>query len=75
MKKIVNIRSLMPPSVARESKRGPALQQELQQESKSNEVKVSLLVDEDTVSPWGIFPKRIFARCSPDSASESEGVP
>ena len=36
-----------------------------------NKVKVSLLVDEDTVHPWGIFPKRIFARCSPDSASES----
>jgi len=72
MKKIVNIRSLTPPS--RESERGPALQQELQQESEWNEVRV-LLVDEDTVRPWGIFPKRIFARCSPDSASESEGVP
>jgi len=62
----------MPPS--RESERGPALQQELQQESKSNEVRV-LLIDKDTVRPWGIFPERIFARRSPDSASESEGVP
>jgi hypothetical protein len=65
----------MPPSVARESERGPALQQELQQESELNEVRVSLLVDEDTVRPWGIFPKRIFARRSPDSASKCEGVP
>ena len=41
----------------------PALQQELQAqlESKSNEVRVSLLVDEDTV-PWGIFTERKFAR-------------
>ena len=74
-KKIVNIRSLTPPSVAHESERGPALQQELQQESKPNEVRVSLIVDEDTVRPWGIFPKRIFAHRSPDSASESKRVP
>ncbi len=53
----------MPPSVACDSEWGPALQQELQaqQESKSNEVRVSLLVDEDTV-PWGIFPTRKFTR-------------
>ena len=62
----------MPPS--RESERGPALQQELQQESESNEVRV-LLVDEDTIRPWGIFPKRIFTRCLPDSASKSKEVP
>jgi len=76
-KKIVNIRSLTSPSIACESEREPALQQELQQEFESNEVRVSLLVDvdEDTVCPWGIFPKRIFARRSPDSARESEGIP
>ena len=76
-KKIVNIRLLMPPSVARKSERGLALQQELQQEFKSNKVRGSLLinVNKDTVCLWGIFPKWIFARRSPDSASESKGVP
>ena len=60
--KIVKIRSLMPPSIARESKRGPASQQELQaQQSESNKARVSLLVNKDTV-PWGIFPERKFTR-------------
>jgi len=65
----------MPPSVARESERGPALQQELQaqQESESNKVRVSLLVDEDTVS-CGIFPKRKFAWKPCTSACERPSV-
>jgi hypothetical protein len=65
----------MPPSVARNSEWGPALQQDLQaqQESKSNEVRVSLLVDEDTV-PWGIFPTRKFARKPCTSACERPPV-
>jgi len=41
----------MPPSVARKSERGPALQQELHQEFESNEVRVSLLVDVDALLP------------------------
>jgi len=55
------------------SKLGPAQEQ---QQLDSNEVRVSLLADvyDDTARPWGIFPKRIFARRSPspDSANESE---
>ena len=45
-----------------ESERGPALQQELQaqQESESNEVRVSLLIDEDR-APL-VFPQRKIAR-------------
>ena len=56
-KKIINIRSLTLPSITRERERGPALQQEqqAQQESESNEVRVTLLVDEDKGHPWGIF--------------------
>ena len=74
-KKIIKIRLLTLP-IACKSERGSALQQELQQELESNEVRVSLLVDvdEDTARPWGIFPTRIFARCSPDSANESKGA-
>jgi hypothetical protein len=49
----------MPPSAASERVRQPALQQE-QQESGSNEVGISLFVDEDRV-PW-VFPQRKFAR-------------
>ena len=49
----------MPPSAASERVRQPALQQE-QQESGSNEVGISLFVDEDQV-PW-VFPQRKFAR-------------
>ena len=72
MKKIIKIRLLTPPTVC-ESEWGPAQEQ---QEFESDEVRVSLLtnVDDDTACPWGIFPKRIFARRSPDSASESEGA-
>ena len=71
-KKIIKIHSLRPPTAC-ESKWGPAQEQ---QEFESNEVRVSLLadVDEDTARPWGIFPTRIFARRSPDSANESEGA-
>jgi len=71
-KKIINIGSLTPPSVTRESEQGPALQQEqqAQQESKSNKVRVTLLIDEDTVCPWGIFPKRKFTREPCTSACE-----
>jgi len=71
-KKIIKIRSLTPPTVCK-SELGPAREQ---QEFESNEVRVSLLADvnDDTARPWGIFPQRIFARCSPspDSANESE---
>ena len=49
----------MPPSAASERVRQPALQQE-QQESGSNEVGISLFVNEDWFS-W-VFPKRKFAR-------------
>ncbi len=70
-KKIIKIRSLTPPTVC-ESELGPAREQ---QEFESNEVRVSLLadVDDDTARPWGIFPKRIFARRSPspDSANKN----
>ena len=67
-KKIVNICTLTLPSVTRESTTTRV---------RIERVRVSLLVDvdEDTVCPWGIIPKRIFARRSPASASESEGVP
>jgi hypothetical protein len=73
-KKIVKICSLTPPSVAHESERGPALQQELQaqQESESNEVRVYLLVDEDR-TPW-VFPKRKIARKSCTSACKRPQV-
>ena len=74
MKKIVKICLLTPPSVARKSERGPALQQELQaHQSESNEVRVSLLVDKDTV-PCGIFPERKFARNPCTSAWERPPV-
>ncbi len=74
MKKIVNICLLTPPSVARESERGPALQQELQaqQESESNKVRVSLLVDEDS-TPW-VFPQRKITRKSCTSACKRPQV-
>ncbi len=58
-KKIIKICSLMPPIAASERVRQPALQQE-QQESVSNEVGISLFVDEDRV-PW-VFPQRKFTR-------------
>ena len=46
------------PSVGRESDQGPASQQELQAlQSESNKIRVSLLVNKDTV-PWEIFPKK-----------------
>ena len=51
-----------PPSAASERERQPALQQE-QQESGSNEVGISLFVDEDRF-PW-VFPERKFARKVP----------
>ena len=71
-KKIIKIRSLTPPTAC-ENEWGPAQEQ---QEFESNEVRVSLLanVGDDTARLWGIFPTRIFARCSPDSANESEGA-
>jgi len=47
------------PSAASERERQPSLQQE-HQESGSNEVGISLFVDEDWF-PW-VFPKRKFAR-------------
>ena len=58
-KKIIKIRSLMPPSAASERVRQPALQQE-QQESGSNKVRISLFVNKDRV-PW-VFPQRKFAQ-------------
>ena len=72
MKKFVNIRSLTPPSVARESERGPALQQELQQEFESNEVRVSLLVDSFVNEELALraIPQRIYARKPCTSAFE-----
>jgi hypothetical protein len=74
MKKIIKIRSLTLPSIAGESKREPALQQELQvQQFESNEVRVSLLINEDTV-PWGIFPERKFAQNPCTSAWERPPV-
>ena len=71
-KKIIKICSLTPPTVC-ESEWGPAQEQ---QEFESDEVRVSLLadIDDDTARPWGIFPKRIFARHSPDSANKREGA-
>ena len=71
-KKIIKILSPTPPTVCK-SEWGPA--QELQ-EFESDEVRVSLLadIDEDTARLWGIFPRRIFARRSPDSVNESEGA-
>ena len=59
-KKIIKIRSLTPP-IARNSERGPALQQ---QEFESNEVRVSLLIDsfvDEDLAPRAI-PGRIYAR-------------
>jgi len=61
----------MPPSAASERVRQPAPQQE-QQESKSNEVRVSLLVDEDR-APW-VFPQRKIARKSFTSACKHPQV-
>jgi hypothetical protein len=58
-KNIFKICLLTPPSAAGERVRQPALQQE-QQESGSNEVGISLFVDEDRV-PW-VFPHRKFVR-------------
>ncbi len=71
-KKIIKICLLTQPIVC-ESEWGPAQEQ---QEFESNNVRVSLFadVDDDTARPWGIFPKRIFARHSPDSANESKGA-
>ena len=74
MKKIVKICLLTPQSVARKSKWGPALQQELQAlQSELNKVRVSLLFDKATVL-WGIFPKTKLARKLCTSAWERPQV-
>ena len=55
----------MPPTAC-ESEWGPALQE---QEFESNEVRVSLLVDDDDdmARPWATIPTRIFARRADES--------
>ena len=71
-KKIIKIYSLTLPTMC-VSQWGPAQEQ---QEFKLNEVRLSLLaeVDDNTVCPWGFFPKGIFARRSPGSANKSKGA-